>query len=198
VVSEADAHILTEASSDHEQDGPRNETSITRWPFFPIALVALVISIVTSVVILALASRIITIPTHLYLSEHKRLYQSWTAKPFIDITVESGDEGCQAGYEPLLYRQWQGTPALCFSQATSTENHSISTYNARAREAGRKDVPLWQDGKDSITFFNDACRGWKLDALPAQNLTELHGVTFCGKRAQKDSLYTVRVSPRLG
>ena len=65
---------ITEASSDHEYEGPRAETSITRWPFFPLAVGALVISLGTSIAIMALASRIITIPTHLYLSEHKHLY----------------------------------------------------------------------------------------------------------------------------
>ena len=65
---------ISEASSDHDYEGPRRETSITRWPFFPLAVGALVLSLGTSIAIMALASRIITIPTHLYLSEHKHLY----------------------------------------------------------------------------------------------------------------------------
>ena len=84
---------VVEESTDHEQDAPRGETSMRRWPYFPIALGSLIISIISSIVVMFLSGRIITIPTHLYLSEHKALYESWKNLPFVEIKVEDAARG---------------------------------------------------------------------------------------------------------
>ena len=118
---------LTEPSSDHENEAPRREMSMKRWPYFPIALGTLFISVVTSIVILFLGERIITVPTHVYLSEHKKLYESWLALPIIEISVEDATKGCRSGFEPLIYREWPGTKELCITQ---TKNDDILTLEA--------------------------------------------------------------------
>ena len=85
---------ILEESSDYEQDAPRGETSMRRWPYFPLAFGSLVLSIFTSIVVMFLVERIITVPTHVYLSEHKALYESWQAQPFIELSIEDSDTGC--------------------------------------------------------------------------------------------------------
>ena len=96
-----------------------------RWPYFPISAVSLVLSLAISIFILGLGERIITIPTHKYLSEHKQLYESWNAQPFVEIVVEDATVGCQDGFEPLLYREWPGTKDLCLSVGDIVEDIDI-------------------------------------------------------------------------
>lgn len=72
-------------------------------------------------------------------------------------------------------------------------------YDRRlGKSSGSNDAPLWQDHDKTITFFNEACKGWKLDALPAQNLTSLGETTVCGRRGQANFLETIRVNPSKG
>ena len=104
---------------------------MTRWPYFPIAVGSLFVSIVTSTVILILGEGLIMIPTYEYLSEHKSLYESWTAQPFVEIALEDAALGCRAGFEPLLYREWPGTKDLCQGIANTDENFEIDTYGER-------------------------------------------------------------------
>ena len=91
---------------------PKNETSITRKPYFPITLCTLIFSILSCVVVLALGNTLENMPTYLYLSEHRQLYDDWSVKPFVEIKVEELG-GCQDGFEPIFTRMWNGTEALC-------------------------------------------------------------------------------------
>lgn len=100
-----------------------------RWPYFPISAGALFLSFVTSIVILFLGERIRTVPTHEYLSEHKQLYESWMAQPFVEVAIEDASVGCQNGFEHMLYREWPGTKDLCESPAESDEILSLNTYH---------------------------------------------------------------------
>ena len=78
-----------------------------------------------------LVERIITVPTHLYLSEHKALYESWKVKPFVEIVVEDAASGCKNGYESLLHREWLGTIPLCLTKNKSGEKLDLSTFYDR-------------------------------------------------------------------
>ena len=80
--------MVNEASTDHENSGAADtqfEKSILRWPYFPCSLIALLLSIFLSIAILMTGNEMQNMPTELYLSEHKRLYDSWKARPFVDL-----------------------------------------------------------------------------------------------------------------
>lgn len=108
--------MADEASTDHENNGATEvqfEKSILRWPFFPCSIIALLLSIFLSIAILMTGNEMQRMPTELYLSEHKRLYESWKARPFVDLQVSDSRSGCSLDYEPILYRVWNGTVPLC-------------------------------------------------------------------------------------
>lgn len=121
VVNAEEVEQPAEVSSDHEPDGPRRDTAITRCPYFPIAMIALQLSMVSSMVILALDNRIITIPTDLYLSEQKQLFESWSVKPFTEVMISDASIGCSEGFESILYRVWGGTESLCLLHPSDSE-----------------------------------------------------------------------------
>ena len=42
------------------------------------------------------------LPTNVYLYEHKQLYDDWNTQYYVDIIIESTDNGCPLDYEPLF------------------------------------------------------------------------------------------------
>ena len=78
------------SSSDHESAETKNETSIIRCPFFPVAFCSLILALALCIVILASGSSLKGRPTHLYLAEHRQLYDDWTSLPFVEVRIELG------------------------------------------------------------------------------------------------------------
>ena len=57
-------------------------------------------------------------PIHLYLAEHKQLIDDWTTRPYVDVLVQDSSKPCPLDYEPLLFRNWNGTHDVCLDNNT--------------------------------------------------------------------------------
>lgn len=76
-------------------------------------LFAVPVGLVLSITSLISCLMIEILPTNVYLYEHKQLYDDWNTQYYVDIIIESTDNGCPLDYEPLFQRQWNGTHDYC-------------------------------------------------------------------------------------
>lgn len=86
---------------------------MSKYEQFHISLCTLFIAMALSCITLIVALSSEGVPSFLYLQEHKQLIEDWTTQPFVDIVVNTAEEGCPIDYEPLIYRVWNGTHELC-------------------------------------------------------------------------------------
>lgn len=107
-------------------------------------------------------------PTPLFLAEHKKLYEDWTTKPFVDITLVEKSKGCPIDYEPLFSREWPGTERVCKSYA--------------------KDLPVFVAIDE-----DDQCEGEVIESIPPINMTAIGDHIPCGKRGGQNFVNTMRV-----
>ena len=123
-------------------------------------------------VIIGISYNSVSDPTFLYLAEHKQLMEDWNTRPYVDITVVKSDEGCPIDYEPLFYRNWNGTHEICIDYAYIAEPI----------------IRLHTEDRD--------CPGKIIPEMPPINMTSITGFTACAKRGGPTFLETVRVDPR--
>ena len=77
---------------------------------FKLSIMALVLCLSITIFNISVIKNLKSLPTEMYLQEHKQLLDDWESRPFIDIVIEPE---CPINYEPLLYRMWEGTYDLC-------------------------------------------------------------------------------------
>ena len=97
--------------------------------------------------------------------------EDWTTRPYVDITVVKSDDGCPIDYEPLFYRNWNGTHEICIDYAYVAEPI----------------IRLHTEDRD--------CPGKVIKEMPPINMTAITGFTACAKRGGPTFLETVRVDP---
>lgn len=183
--------VASQSSSDHEvgQDSVVGETSITRWPYFPLTISTLFASIVLSGVMLTLNRSFKARPTDLYFAEHRQLYSDWTSQPFVEVKVESassvGGSGCSEadGFEPIFTRMWNGTQQVCrvnfLSISVDNPNSAVHTTQFKVMEDLKK------------------CDGELTNTLPRVNMTkQFNDVVVCARRAGTNFIDSVRIDPR--
>lgn len=91
----------------------------------------------------------------------------WTTRPFVDIILTKVDDGgCPLDYEPMFYREWEGTYDVCDGI------DGLSVYDAKA-----------------------GCDGTVIDSIPPVNMTAMTGLIACGKRGGPNFLETIRPDP---
>lgn len=78
-----------------------------------VSCVTICCMLIVNVTILAFTSGLVSMPTFLYLAEHKQLIDDWTTQPFIDLRVSESNSGCPADYEPIFSLMWNGTYEVC-------------------------------------------------------------------------------------
>lgn len=133
---------------------------------------AICISLCSTIGLISISAGIISLPTYLYLHEHKQLVDDWTSRPFVDVVIESADNGCSLDYEPLFNRIWNGTAEVC-----QEGDYRIGIYDVRELE---KDQP---------------CDGDIIAPIKPMNMTADGGIVICGKRGGPNFIETVRVNP---
>ena len=85
-----------------------------RYEQYHIAFCTLCISILLPIIIIGMSTFNRESGTSvLYLAEHKQLLDDWTTRPYVDIMVTKSVDGCPEDYEPLFYRNWNGTYDVC-------------------------------------------------------------------------------------
>ena len=134
-------------------------------------------SICTTVGMLSVTAGALSLPTFLYLHEHRQLVDDWTTLPFVDVRLEVSQEGngqlqCGEGYEPVFGRVWNGTYEVC-----QTGNARLGNYDIKR------------------LFAKDDCDGDIFDEIPPINMTSEQNALVCGKRGGKNFLETQRVDP---
>ena len=105
--------------------------------------------------------------TFIYLEEHKQLVDDWMSRPYIDITIKKGSDGCPIDYEALFYRRWNGTYDVCDSV------DGLKVYDR-----------------------NEGCNGSIIDAIPPVNMTSITDMVACAKRGGPNFLDTIRPDPK--
>lgn len=188
-------------STDHEEDEQQvaSETSITRWPYFPVALGAILTLIVSSVIVLSQVEFIKSRPTFLYLSEHRLLYDDWTSRPFVQIKVVTSGEDCgDADYEPIFTRMWNGTHPVCKLDPSSLSDNESNF----AMKSKLKSSPISSGGQnfkyELLTSSDSPCEGQKIEPIAAVNMTkQADGSLICAKRGGRSFLDAVRIDPRV-
>ena len=90
---------------------PNEKASMRHYTTLNLALLALIVCFILTIGNILFAILMKPSNSSRYLHEHKQLIDDWTTQPFVDIVLEP--EECPIGYEPLLYRVWNGTYDIC-------------------------------------------------------------------------------------
>ena len=107
-------HRRRQQNERHGQNGNANRDGrISKYEQYHVSLCSLIISLILPIICLITAPKITSLPTFLYLAEHRQLVDDWTTRPFVDIVLVDADQECPIDYEPLFYRNWNGTYAVC-------------------------------------------------------------------------------------
>ena len=91
---------------------------ISSYSTFKLTVISLTLCLLLVICNFGFALMLKSMPTQLFLHEHKQLMDDWMTQPFVDIVLESEAAGCPQGYEPLLHRVWNGTYDICEKQQT--------------------------------------------------------------------------------
>ena len=86
---------------------------ISKYCTFYISFNAICVALCSTIAALSLSAGLISMPTFLYLFEHKQLMDDWASKPIIDLQLVDVADGCEIGYEALFGRIWNGTKEVC-------------------------------------------------------------------------------------
>ena len=146
--------------------------SLQQYSTFKLSIVSLLICFCITLANYLLATGLKTMPTSLYLHEHKQLINDWTSLPFVDIVLESEANDCPTNYEPLVYRVWNGTYDLCEVTADGK-----------------------QDNYEVLKNSDATCNGLTKQGLAPMNMTNISGMKLCGKRGGNSFIDEVRVEP---
>ena len=89
--------------------------ALISYPNFFVSLGTLCMTICATIAVFSISAGLLSMPTYLYLFEHKQLVADWSTRPFVDIRLENYEEsgGCALDYEPVFSRMWNGTYELC-------------------------------------------------------------------------------------
>ena len=91
----------------------RDSTALVKmrqYSTFKMSIIALIFCLSITIFNIVVISDLKSLPTDLYLHEHKQLVEDWESRPFIDIVLEPE---CPPDYETILYRMWEGTYDIC-------------------------------------------------------------------------------------
>ena len=130
---------------------------------------ALLIALVLCILNLLVSRDLSPMPTELYLQGHKQLVDDWQSLPFVDIGLTNAKEGCPAGYEPMISREWPGTYDTCETESSGSQ--------------------VLEQGGEECQYSH------KVGGLPAKQMTELNGMVLCGKRGGSSFINQTRVRP---
>lgn len=134
-----------------------------------LSMMALLIALVLCILNLLVSRDLSPMPTELYLQGHKQLVDDWQSLPFVDIGLTNAKEGCPAGYEPMISREWPGTYDTCETESSGSQ--------------------VLEQGGEECQYSH------KVGGLPAKQMTELNGMVLCGKRGGSSFINQTRVRP---